>query len=81
VAAGCTRICREKVTGAPADRRELLKMRGRLAAADLGDGDANRPKARPTSTCYAVVKRIVNAKAQFRSQAEPGVIPAPASGG
>ena len=34
-AAGCTRIFREKVTGARADRKELLKMLKHLAAGDV----------------------------------------------
>jgi DNA invertase Pin-like site-specific DNA recombinase len=37
-AAGCVRIYREKVTGARADRKQLLKMLRQLAA-----GDADRP--------------------------------------
>src|SRR6266853_1620805 len=47
--AGCSKIYREKVTGAHSDRRELLKMLHALA----------------------IVKQIVDAKAQFRSLAEP----------
>lgn len=34
-AAGCTRIYREKVSGARADRKELLKMLKQLAAGDV----------------------------------------------
>ena len=41
-AAGCSKIYREKVTGAHNDRRELLKMLDHLAAG-RGDGDADRP--------------------------------------
>jgi hypothetical protein len=33
--AGCTKIYREKVTGAHSDRRELLKMLHRLAPGDV----------------------------------------------
>ena len=36
--AGCTKIYREKVTGAHSDRRGLLKMLNALAP---GDGDAH----------------------------------------
>src|SRR5467141_3454767 len=46
--AGCTKIYREKVTGAHNDRR-----------------------ARSTFDLFAIVKQIVDAKAQFRSLAEP----------
>ena len=68
--AGCTKIYREKVTGARADRRELLKM---LKA--IGPGDVvtvTRIDARPsTFDLFAIVKQIVDGKAQFRSLAEP----------
>jgi hypothetical protein len=37
-AAGCSKIYREKVTGAHSDRRGLLKMLNALAP---GDGDAH----------------------------------------
>ena len=44
--AGCTKIYREKVTGARADRRELLKLFKHLAAGDgLGGRDACRTRA------------------------------------
>ncbi len=41
--AACTKIYREKVTGARSDRRELLKMLKALAPRRRGDGDTNRP--------------------------------------
>src|SRR6516162_5874435 len=64
-AAGCSsrNIYREKVTGPRPDRRELLRMLDRLAPGDV-----------VTVTRIdrlAIVKRIVDAKAQFRSLAEP----------
>jgi len=34
-AAGCARVFREKVTGARADRKELLKMLRQFAAGDV----------------------------------------------
>ena len=47
-AAGCgsRSIYREKVTGARADRRELLRMFDRLAPRRRGDSDAEQPRRR-----------------------------------
>ncbi|WP_296583776.1 recombinase family protein [Xanthobacter sp.] len=70
-AAGCSRIFKEKVSGARADRRELNRL-----LATLGDGDQVLVTridrlARSTFDLFAIVRRIVDAKAQFRSLAEP----------
>src|SRR3954452_18244920 len=72
-AAGCgsRNIYREKVTGARADRRELLRMLDRLAPGDVVTVTRIDRLARSTFDLFAIVKRIVNAKAQFRSLAEP----------
>src|SRR6266404_102832 len=71
-AAGCTtKIYREKVTGAHNDRRELLKMLKRLAASDVVTVTRIDRLARSTFDLFAIVKQIVDAKAQFRSLAEP----------
>ena len=70
-AAGCTRIFREKVTGARADRRELLRMIAALAPGDVVTGSRIERLARSTFDLFAIVKQIVDAKAQFRSLAEP----------
>src|SRR3974390_2070234 len=72
-AAGCStrNIYREKVTGARADRRELLRMLERLAPGDLVTVTRIDRLARSTFDLFAIVKRIVDAKAQFRSLAEP----------
>jgi DNA invertase Pin-like site-specific DNA recombinase len=72
-AAGCSNqsIYREKVTGAGADRRDPLRMLDRL---DPGDGvTVTRIDrlARSTFDLFGIVKQIVDAKAQFRSLAEP----------
>jgi DNA invertase Pin-like site-specific DNA recombinase len=69
-AAGCSsrNIYREKVTGA---RRELLRMLDRLAPGDLVMVTRIDRVARSTLDLFAIVKRIVHAKAQFRSLAEP----------
>jgi DNA invertase Pin-like site-specific DNA recombinase len=68
---GCTKIYREKVTGAHNDRRELLKMLKHLAPGDVVTVTRIDRLARSTFDLFAIVKRIVDAKAQFRSLAEP----------
>src|SRR5271154_1563619 len=72
-AAGCSsrNIYREKVTGARADRRELLRMLDRLAPSDVVTVTRVDRLARSTFDLFGIVKRIVDAKAQFRSLAEP----------
>src|SRR5271154_3447507 len=69
--AGCTKIYREKVTGAHSDRRQLLRMLGKLAPGDMVAVTRIDRLARSTFDLFAIVKRIVDAKAQFRSLAEP----------
>ena len=69
--AGCTKIYREKVTGARADRRELNRMLGKLAPGDVVTVTRIDRLARSTFDLFGIVKRIVDAKAQFRSLAEP----------
>jgi DNA invertase Pin-like site-specific DNA recombinase len=73
-AAGCASrsIYREKVTGARADnRRELNRMLGKLAPGDVVTVTRIDRLARSTFDLFGIVKRIVDAKAQFRSLAEP----------
>src|SRR5262249_11069523 len=72
-AAGCSsrNIYREKVTGARADRRELNRMLGKLAPGDVVTVTRTDRLARSTFDLFGIVKRIVDAKAQFRSLAEP----------
>src|SRR6201981_3575676 len=71
-AAGCTaKIYREKVTGAHNGRRELLKMLKHLAPSDVVTVTRIDRLARSTFDLFAIVKQIVDAKAQFRSLAEP----------
>src|SRR5215203_544481 len=72
-AAGCSNrnIYREKVTGARADRRELLRMLDRLAPGDVVTVTRIDRLARSTFDLFAIVKRIVDAGGQFRSLAEP----------
>jgi DNA invertase Pin-like site-specific DNA recombinase len=71
--AGCSsrNIYREKVTGARADRRELNKMLGKLAPGDVVTVTRIDRLARSTFDLFGIVKHIVDAKAQFRSLAEP----------
>ena len=73
LAAGCSsrNIYREKVTGARADRRELNRMLRRLAPGDVVTVTRIDRLARSTLDLFGIVKRIVDAKAQFRSLAEP----------
>ena len=61
----------EKVTGARADRRELLRMLDRLAPGDVVTVTRIDRLARSTFDLFGIGKRIVDAKAQFRSLAEP----------
>src|ERR1700747_1688782 len=72
-AAGCSRpnIYREKVRGARADRRELNRMLGKLAPGDVVTVTRIDRLARSTFDLFGIVKRIVDAKALFRSLAEP----------
>src|SRR5947209_14479613 len=69
--AGCTKIYREKVTGSQHDRRELLKMLKAVAPGDVMTVTRIGRLARSTFDLFAIVKEIVDAKAQFRSLAEP----------
>jgi DNA invertase Pin-like site-specific DNA recombinase len=69
--AGCTKVFREKVTGAHSDRRQLLKMLDTLAPGDVVTVTRIDRLARSTFDLFGIVKQIVDAKAQFRSLAEP----------
>ena len=69
--AGCSKIYREKVTGARADRQELLKMLKALGPGDVVTVTRIDRLARSTFDLFAIVKQIVDAGAQFRSLAEP----------
>jgi DNA invertase Pin-like site-specific DNA recombinase len=71
--AGCANrnIYREKVTGARPDRRELNRMLGKLGPGDVVTVTRIDRLARSTLDLFAIVKRIVDAKSQFRSLAEP----------
>ena len=68
---GCVRIFREKVSGARADRRELLKLLKALGPGDVVTVTRIDRLARSTFDLFAIVKQIVDAGGQFRSLAEP----------
>src|SRR6476660_8037890 len=61
-AAGCTsrNIYREKVTGAHSDRRQLLRMLGKLAPGDVVTVTRIDRLARSTFDLFGIVKRIVD---------------------
>jgi DNA invertase Pin-like site-specific DNA recombinase len=62
------------------DGRELLKMLKALAPGDVVVTRIDR-LARSTFDLFAIVKRIVDAKAQFRSLAEPWADTGTSTGG
>ena len=68
---GCTKIYREKASGARADRRELLKLLKALTSGDVVMVTRIDRLARSTFDLFAIVKQIVDAGGQFRSLAEP----------
>jgi len=70
-AEGCAKIYREKVSGARADRRELLKLLKTLKPGDLVTVTRIDRLARSTFDLFAIVKQIVDAGGQFQSLAEP----------
>ena len=59
------------MTGAHNDRRQLLKMLDALAPGDVVTATRIDRLARSTFDLFTTVKQIVDAKAQFRSLAEP----------
>jgi DNA invertase Pin-like site-specific DNA recombinase len=70
------------VTGARADRPQLGKLMKRLDPGDVVTVTRIDRLARSTFDLFGIVKRVVDAKAQFRSLAEPWAdTPAPAPGG
>src|ERR1700687_5364855 len=65
--AGCSKIYREKVTGAHSDRRELLKMLDALAPGDVVTVTRIDRLARSTFDLFAIVKQIVDAEPRRRN--------------
>jgi len=70
---GCTKIYRETASGAKADRREPLRLQKDVAAGDVVTATRIDRLARSTFDLFAIVKQIKDAKAEFRSLAEPWI--------
>jgi DNA invertase Pin-like site-specific DNA recombinase len=67
---GCTKIFREKASGAQADWRELLRMLKALRRGAVVTVTRINRLARSTFDLFAIVKQIMDAGGQFRSLAE-----------
>ena len=59
------------MTGAHSDRRQLLRVLGKLAPGDVVTVTRIDRLARSTFDLFGIVKHIADAKAQLRSLAEP----------
>src|SRR3954468_22524235 len=59
-AQGCSKIYREKASGAQADRRELLKLLKAIAPSDVVTVTRIDRLARSTFDLFAIVKQIVS---------------------
>jgi DNA invertase Pin-like site-specific DNA recombinase len=70
-AAGCCTVYREKVSGARTDRRQLKRLLKSLAPGDTVLVTRIDRLARSTFDLFAIIQRIVDAGAHFRSVAEP----------
>ena len=70
-AAGCAKVYREKATGARMERRELQRMLKALTPGDVVIVTRIDRLARSVFDLFSIVKRIVDADAEFRSLAEP----------
>src|SRR3954466_3857813 len=68
---GCSKIYREKASGAQPDRRELLKLLKAVTSGDVVIVTRIDRLARSTFDLFAIMKQIVDAGGQFRSLAEP----------
>jgi DNA invertase Pin-like site-specific DNA recombinase len=68
---GAGKVFREVASGAKADRASLRRLLDQLAPGDVVTATRIDRLARSTFDLFAIVKRIVDAKAQFRSLAEP----------
>jgi DNA invertase Pin-like site-specific DNA recombinase len=70
-AAGCQKVYREKASGARADRRQLQRLLKTLARGDTVIVARIDRLARSTFDLFAIIQRIVDSGAHFRSLAEP----------
>jgi hypothetical protein len=70
--AECTKIYRGKVTGARADRRELLKLLKAIGPSDVVAAMRIDRLARSTFDLFAIVTQIVDSKGQFQSRTSYG---------
>jgi DNA invertase Pin-like site-specific DNA recombinase len=68
---GCQVIYSDTASGARVDRKELQRMLGALCAGDVVTVTRIDRLARSTFDLFAIVRRIEEAKARFRSLAEP----------
>ncbi|PPQ28262.1 hypothetical protein CCR94_18395 [Rhodoblastus sphagnicola] len=69
--AGCSRVYREKVSGAKVDRKELGKLLKAITAGDQVVVTRIDRLARSVFELFAIVKKIIDAGGQFLSLAEP----------
>jgi DNA invertase Pin-like site-specific DNA recombinase len=70
-AAGCRKVYREKASGARADRRQLKRLLKALSRGDTVVVTRIDRLARSTFDPFAIIQRIVDSGAHFRSLAEP----------
>ena len=69
--AGCKKVFREVASGAKTDRAQLRRLLAEIGPDDVVTVTRIDRLARSTFDLFAIVKQIVDAKAQFRSLAEP----------
>ena len=69
--AGCSRVYREKVSGAKVDRKELGKLLKAITTGDQVVVTRIDRLARSVFELFAIVKKIIDAGGQFLSLAEP----------
>jgi DNA invertase Pin-like site-specific DNA recombinase len=70
-AAGCRTVYREKASGARADRPQLKRLLKALSQGDTVIVTRIDRLARSTFDLFAIIQRIVDSGAHFRSLAEP----------
>jgi DNA invertase Pin-like site-specific DNA recombinase len=70
-AAGCGKVYREKASGARADRPQLKRLLRAVARGDTVIVTRIDRLARSTFDLFAIIQRIVDSSAHFRSLAEP----------